>query len=120
MPSLEKAATVDSSATQLTVIRLGVLLGKGGGALKKLIPLFRLGLGGRIGNGLQKFPFIHIFDFASAVLHILNHNEPAPVFNLVVSTSSNNREFTKALAKALHRPAFFVIPVFALRILYGK
>jgi NAD dependent epimerase/dehydratase family enzyme len=102
------------------VIRLGVLLGKGGGALKKLIPLFRLGLGGRIGNGLQKFPFIHIFDFASAVLHILNHNEPAPVFNLVVSTSSNNREFTKALAKALHRPAFFVIPVFALRILYGK
>ncbi|PKP04993.1 MAG: TIGR01777 family protein [Bacteroidetes bacterium HGW-Bacteroidetes-6] len=116
----EKAATVGSATTQLTVIRLGVLLGRGGGALKKLIPLFRLGLGGRIGNGRQKFPFIHIHDFASAVLHILNHERPAPVYNLVSPNLINNREFTIALAKTLHRPAFFVIPVFALRLLYGK
>lgn len=106
--------------TKLSIIRLGVVLGRGGGSLKKLWPLFRSGLGGRLGHGLQAFPYIHIADACAAITHILEQENPAPLYNLVSPQQINNRMFTSALAKACRRPAIMIIPGFILRLVMGK
>lgn len=108
------------AATKLIIIRLGVVLGKNGGMLKKLKPLFNYCLGGRMGSGDQAFPFIHIHDAAEAFIHILSQQSPAEIYNLVSPKMITNKQFTRAYAKALHRPAILAVPAFALKILLGK
>ncbi len=106
--------------TKLIIIRLGVVLGMNGGMLKKLKPLFNLCLGGRMGSGKQAFPCIHIHDVAGAIIHILSMQSPAEIYNLVSPKIITNKQFTAAFAKALHRPAIWTVPAFALKIMLGK
>jgi uncharacterized protein (TIGR01777 family) len=105
---------------RVCVIRIGLVLGEDGGMLKQLLPLFKAGLGGKIGSGLQAFSFIHYHDFCRVVEFLMNHNHCEGIFNLTVPEFSTNAMFTKSLAKALHRPAFFIVPQIVLKLIYGK
>lgn len=105
---------------RVCVLRIGLVLGEDGGMLKRLLPLFRAGLGGKIGSGLQAFSFIHYHDVCRVVEFLINHNHCEGIFNLTAPEFSTNAMFTKNLAKALHRPAIFTVPGIALKLIYGK
>ena len=106
--------------TRVAIIRLGIVLGKGGGALKRMLPLFRLGLGGKIASGKQGFSWIHIADLIKAVQFIIENKQLKGEFNLTAPEVVDNLIFTKVLAKVLHRPAFFAVPTMAVKILFGE
>ena len=106
--------------TRVAVIRFGIVLGKGGGALKKMLPLFRLGLGGKIASGKQGFSWIHSTDVIRAVQFIIENEKAKGEFNFTAPEVVNNAQFTKVLAKVLKRPAFFAVPSLALKILFGE
>jgi hypothetical protein len=105
---------------RVVCIRTGVVLGPDGGALKKLLTPFRLGLGGRLGNGKQWMPWIHVEDLASLYVYAAEHADLAGPANGVSPNPVTNRQFTKDLAAVLHRPALFPVPFFALRTLMGE
>jgi uncharacterized protein (TIGR01777 family) len=107
-----------SNQTRVAKVRTGLVLGTDGGTLKALLPLFRLGLGGPIGNGRQWYSWIHIDDLVGIYLAAidgvggpLNGTAPNPV---------TNAEFTRSLASAVHRPAIFPVPEFALGLMLGE
>jgi len=104
--------------TQTAIFRLGVVLGRGG-ALAKILPAFRLGLGGKIGSGEQAFCWIHIADLLEAFKFTLQ-NRQSGVFNLVSPTPSTNGEFTQILGEVLGRPTFFKVPKFVLNLMLGE
>ena len=117
-----EAATVPASNAGIRVIclRIGVVLGRNGGALKPLLLPFRLGLGGRIGSGRQYWSWIALDDVIGAmVLALRNENLRGPV-NVVAPAPVRNAEFVAELARALHRPAIFPFPEFAVRALLGE
>lgn len=97
----------------------GLLLSGGGGLLGPLVPLFKMGLGGRIGSGKQWMSWISIDDEVAALMHLMDSSLSGPV-NLVAPNPVTNAEFTKILAKTLRRPALFVIPRFVLAIRFGS
>jgi uncharacterized protein (TIGR01777 family) len=100
------------------LLRTGIVLSAKGGALKKQLPLFKIGVGGRMGSGKQWQSFISINDHIAAVLHLLQSSIAGPV-NLTAPNPVTNSEFTKALARAIHRPAVFPIPSFGPKLLLG-
>lgn len=116
----EKEAQRTSGTTRLVIFRLGVVLGKNGGALEKLEKIFRVGLGGKLGSGEQAFSFIHMHDLMNAFLYTMDHPEINGIVNLVAPYPSTNREFTDKLGKVFGQPAFFRVPVFALKLAYGE
>jgi len=101
-------------------LRFGVVLAPGGGALGKMLPVFRLGLGGRLGSGRQWMSWIGLADAVAAVRFILRTPVVAGAVNLTSPEPVTNAEFTKTLAQGLHRPAFVPAPAFALRIAVGQ
>ncbi len=105
---------------RVCVIRIGLVLGKDGGMLKKLLPLFRAGFGGKIGSGKQGFSFIHILDLCRAVELLIKNDNCRGIFNLTAPEISTNAQFTAVLAKVCHRPAFFTVPAIALKVIFGK
>jgi uncharacterized protein (TIGR01777 family) len=113
-----EAARASSLGMRVAIVRTGLVLGRGGGALAKLLPLFRSGLGGPVASGEQWYSWIHLDDHIGiyrlaidGYAGTLNATAPAPV---------TNREFTRALAAAVHRPAFFPAPEFALKLVFGE
>lgn len=114
------ALEFSSKDTRVCLLRTGVVLGKGGGALKKLLPPFRLGLGGPIGNGQQVMSWIHIHDWINACIFLLSRKELSGPFNLVSPNPVINETFTRELARVVHRPAFFRVPCFLLKMLLGE
>lgn len=117
----EKAAqTAQEAGLRIVHLRFGVALSPGDGALAKMLPLFRLGLGGRLGSGRQWMSWISLPDLADAVLHILRKPELSGPVNIAAPIPVTNAEFTRALAQALHRPAIFPAPAFALRLALGE
>jgi uncharacterized protein (TIGR01777 family) len=102
------------------IFRLGVVLDSKGGALAKMLPAFRLGFGGPVGNGNQPFPFIHIQDLMHAYLFAINREEHEGIYHLVAPELITNREFSLVLADTLHRPAWFPVPVVLLKLLFGE
>ncbi|MFA9390099.1 MAG: TIGR01777 family oxidoreductase [Prolixibacteraceae bacterium] len=117
----------ESEAQQLTngnirliIARIGVVIGQEGGLLKKTLPLFKMGLGGKIASGEQALSFIHINDIVKAFQFFIENKGTTGIYNLVAPNWVNNAEFTRALARAVHRPAIFPVPAFALKFLYGK
>jgi len=100
-------------------LRTGIVLDRTGGALKKMLPLFRLGAGGRMGDGRQWWSWITIDDEVAAIRWLLDHDISGPV-NAVAPTAVTNRDFTSALAHAVHRPAIFPVPAFGPRLLLGR
>jgi len=106
--------------TRVVIIRLGIVLGKGGGALQRMLPIFKLGLGGKIASGKQGFSWIHISDLVKAVQFIIKNEKAKGEFNFTAPDVVDNEQFTKVMAKALKKPAFFAVPAFALKILLGE
>lgn len=105
--------------TKVAIFRFGVVLGKNGGALKKMLLPFKLGLGGVIGNGNQAFSFIHIDDLKSAYTFVIN-NHLDGVFNLCSPKPSTNFELTRVLGRVLGRPTILPLPEFVLKFLYSE
>jgi hypothetical protein len=99
--------------------RLGLVLGKGGGALERMLTPFRLGLGGRLGSGRQWMSWIHIDDLIGLLLYAGPRHISGPM-NAVAPNPVTNREFTRELARALRRPAIFPVPEFALKLAFGE
>ncbi len=105
---------------RIVKIRIGIVLGLGGGALKQMLPLFRLGLGGPIGGGKQWMSWIHIDDLIALFLFSAKEGGVKGALNGVAPTPVTNAEFSKALGQALHRPALLPAPSLALRIVLGE
>lgn len=116
----EKASESLDKICRRVVFRIGVVLGKESQTIGKLLPLFKLGLGGKIGSGSQPFPFIHISDLVAAFEQALENPNYRGIYNLVEPEPATNLQFTKALAKQVKRPALFAVPAFALKLLFGK
>ncbi len=116
-----EAATspADDAGIRVAHLRTGIVLSPAGGALKKLLPLFRFGLGGRMGSGRQWQSWISIDDQVGAIAFLLTADISGPV-NLTAPTPVTNSEFTKVLAEALSRPALLPIPSFGPRLLLGR
>jgi uncharacterized protein (TIGR01777 family) len=109
-----------NAGIQTVNLRTGIVLSRGGGALKPMLLPFRLGLGGRIGSGRQWWSWIHIEDFVAAVLHILRNESFKGPVNMVSPNPVTSAEFTNTLAKALKRPAILPLPAFAARLAFGQ
>ena len=116
----EEASMAVKQGVRLVNPRIGIVLGKNGGALQKMLPPFRLGLGGRIASGRQNFPWIHMYDLLNAFLFVIKHQAIHGPVNFVAPQVIDNKEFTKALATTLQRPAIFPVPALALKLLYGE
>jgi len=101
-------------------VRIGLVLSAKGGALTAMLRPFKLGLGGRIASGQQWWSWIHIDDIVGGIHHAINTAELSGPVNLVAPNPVRNAEFTKELASALNRPAFFPVPAFALRTAFGR
>ncbi len=115
-----EAETVPASEAGIRVAfaRSGLVLATNGGALPKLLRLFRLGLGGRFGRGMQWWSWITLDDEVAALVWLLQHGHDGPV-NLTAPAPVTNREFTKSLANALSRPALLPVPRFAPGVVLG-
>ncbi len=105
---------------RLCISRFGIVLGTKGGSLQKMLPLFKAGIGGKIGSGKQPFAFIHVEDLCRAIDHLIMNDTCSGIYNMVSPDLVTNDEFTVALAESLHRPALFSVPEFALKIIYGE
>lgn len=101
------------------IIRTGIVLSTDGGALAKTLPLFKFGLGGRMGSGKQWWSWISIHDEVAAIEWLLTHEVAGPV-NLTAPAPVTNAEFTKSLGSALHRPTIVPVPAFGPRLLLGS
>jgi hypothetical protein len=110
--------TAADAGIRVVCTRFGTVLSGRGGALSLLAPLFRLGLGGRLGSGRQPMSWVALDDVCGAVIHVLGADLAGPV-NVVAPGVVTNAEFTRDLASALHRPAWFPVPELALRALPG-
>ena len=101
-------------------VRTGVVLSREGGALQKMLTPFKFGIGGPLGSGKQWFPWIHIDDIVGIYCHAMVTTELRGPINGVAPEAATNKEFTRELARALHRPAFLPVPEAALRVLVGE
>lgn len=101
-------------------IRTGIVLSTSGGALKQMLPPFRFGFGGILGNGRQYMSWISMDDMIQIFMFILNDKTFTGPVNLVSPHTETNREFTRILGKILHRPTLVPLPAFAARILFGE
>ena len=116
----ERAAlTAEPLGARVVRLRLGLVLGNGGGLQKMRLP-FQLGLGGPIAGGRAWMPWVHLDDVTSLILFMLQESTVRGAFNAVSPHPVTNAQFTQALGEALHRPAFLPIPGFALKLLYGE
>ena len=102
------------------IFRFAVILGKNGGALKKMLLPFKMGLGGIIGSGKQAFSWIHDRDLLTAHLAALESDTYQGIYNLTSPEPSTNYTFTKTLGKVLRRPTLFPVPTFILKIIFGE
>jgi uncharacterized protein (TIGR01777 family) len=116
----EKSAELaEALGIRVVRLRLGVVLGNGG-ALEKMLPPFRFGVGGRIGSGQQWMSWIHIEDVIRLIQFALQNDTIAGPMNATAPNPVTNAEFTRELASTLHRPAVLPVPKFALKILFGE
>ncbi len=114
-----EAEAVRELGVRVAAIRIGLVLGAGGGALEKMLPPFKMGVGGRLGAGTQYMPWIHLDDLCALFEFALDHALHGPL-NGSAPNPVTNAEFTRVLAAALHRPAIFPVPQLAVKVLYGE
>lgn len=116
----EGEASAADRLTRVVRTRTGVVLSPDGGALAKMLPFFKLGVGGPVAGGDQYVPWIHLGDVVGALLHCLDHDRIDGPVNLTAPHPVTNSELSRALGRALSRPAVLPVPGFALRLLYGE
>ncbi len=113
-----KVSEVDG--VRLCLVRLGVVLGRNGGAFPKMLKPFKMGVGAIIGDGHQVFPFIHIKDVLSGIWYLLKRDASGGIYNLVAPQMVSNLEFSRALAERLKKPLWLKVPEFALKWVLGE
>lgn len=101
-------------------LRFAVILAKQGGALAKLLPSFKFGLGARLGSGQQPFSWVALEDIIRAINFLLDHPEHTGVFNVAAPDTVSQADFAKTLAASLHRPCFMRMPAFVVKALFGQ
>ncbi|MCK2185444.1 TIGR01777 family oxidoreductase [Halomonas getboli] len=116
----EAAEGVKAFGTRLAILRLGLVLDAGGGMLQRLLMPFKLGLGGRLGDGTQFMPWVHRQDLVSAILLLLERSDLEGAFNGSAPHPVTNAVFTRLLARHLHRPALLPVPARVLEIGLGE
>jgi uncharacterized protein len=114
------AASASDGAVRVVATRTGVVLSPEGGALAKMLPFFRLGIGGPVAGGRQYVPWVHLDDVAGAMAFCLGHHDATGPVNLTAPTPATNAELSRALGRVLKRPAFLPVPSVALKVLYGE
>lgn len=114
------ASPAVAAGIRVVYLRFGVVLTPFGGALKQMLPIFRVGLGGKLGGGRQWTSWITLEDLLQAVFHVAEHDEISGPVNVVAPQPVRNADFTRALGQALHRPAFLPVPAIALRAVFGE
>lgn len=112
-------AAAAEAGIRVAHLRTGIVLTQRGGALKKMLPLFKLGVGGRFGNGRQWMSWISLPDEVGAILHLLTHDVHGPV-NLTAPAPVTGAEFATTLGKVLHRPSKVPVPAFGPKLLLGS
>lgn len=114
-----EANAAEQFGIRVVILRFGVILAGDGGALKKMLPPFKLGVGGRIGNGTQWMSWIHIEDVTRLIAFAIANESAHGSMNAVAPYPVRNVDFTRELAGAVHRPAILPVPIVALRMLFG-
>ncbi|MFI5334980.1 MAG: TIGR01777 family oxidoreductase [Chlamydiales bacterium] len=116
----EAASTLEKRNIRLIQSRFGPGLSSNGGFLEKMLPFFRLGLGGKLGSGKQLIPWVALDDMVGALYHLIAHQEIKGAVNICSPEPVTQEVFAKTLAQLLHRPAFFHIPSFLVRLAFGE
>jgi uncharacterized protein (TIGR01777 family) len=116
----QEALKAESLGIRTVCLRVGIVLGNDGGALKRMLPPFRLGLGGPLGNGKQWMSWIHVRDLANLAIHCIETETIQGPVNAVAPHPETNSSFTKKLGQELGRPAFFPVPAFGLKLALGE
>ena len=116
----EEAGAAEGHGTRVAMVRSGLVLDAKGGALPRMLPPFRLGLGATIGSGQQFMPWIHVADWVSMVLWLIQSEGGAGAFNATAPQPVTNRDFTQTLGRVLKRPAMLRAPAFALQLALGE
>lgn len=114
------AMEAEKLGVRVVCLRVGVVLGKGGAAYERLKTVFNLGIGGRLGSGEQWMPWIHLDDLHAAIVHAVGSDGLSGPLNGSAPYPERNRNFTRKLATAIHRPAIFPAPALALKLLLGE
>ncbi|MBF7730542.1 TIGR01777 family oxidoreductase [Pseudomonas sp. N040] len=114
------ALLAEALGIRVVLVRTGLVLAAEGGFLQRLLPPFRLGLGGPIGNGRQWMPWIHLQDQVALIDFLLQHPAASGPYNACAPVPVRNREFSQALGRALHRPAFLPLPAALLKLGLGE
>ena len=105
---------------RVVTVRIGLVLGLGGGLLAQVLPPFKFGVGGILGNGRQWMSWIHVNDVIGIILHALENNGIRGPLNATAPTPVRNTEFTKTLGAVLRRPTLFPVPTFGLKLMMGE
>lgn len=116
----EEEANNAGPSVRVVCTRTGVVLSPSGGALAKMLPFFKLGIGGPVAGGRQYVPWIHLDDVVGGLLHCLDHDDAAGPVNLTAPNPVTNAELSRALGHALGRPAVLPVPGAAVKLLYGE
>jgi uncharacterized protein (TIGR01777 family) len=104
----------------VALTRTGVVLAEHGGALEKMLPPFKLGVGGPVAGGRQYVPWVHLDDVVGAILFELDTEAASGPVNVTAPEPATNRDLSKALGRVLHRPAIAPVPALAVKALYGE
>jgi uncharacterized protein len=115
-----EAQAAERHGVRVVRIRTGVVLDKDGGALSKMLPFFRLGVGGPVAGGRQPLPWVHAGDVVAMMLAAIDDERWTGPVNATAPEPVSNAAFSEALGRALHRPAFAPVPGLAVRLLYGE
>ena len=110
----------ESLGIRVVLIRTGLVLGRDGGVMAKMLPPFRAGIGGRLGSGKQWMPWIHLDDWINLVLFAIQNPAVRGAINATAPNPVTNSEFTRVLGKAVHRPAILPVPGFVLKMAMGE
>jgi len=116
----DEAARAKVLGIRLCIVRLGIVLGRNGGVLKRLLPPFRFGLGGRMGTGRQVMSWVHLDDVLKAINFLVNRTDLDGVFNLTAPRAVSNADFTRGIGLAISRPTLLPLPGFMVRLLFGE
>ncbi|MEC7815261.1 MAG: TIGR01777 family oxidoreductase [Pseudomonadota bacterium] len=116
----QAALALEADGVRVCLSRTGVVAGPGGGFLQRMLLPFKLGLGGRIGSGEQYMPWVHRNDVVAGLIWLLEHESASGPYNMVSPNPVTNREFTRALAKTVNRPAVFPVPPQVLKVALGE
>jgi uncharacterized protein (TIGR01777 family) len=116
----ETEALAAGDLLRVSTTRTGVVLSPRGGALQKMLPFFRLGIGGPVAGGQQYMSWVHLDDVVGAMLRCLEDAHAEGAINVTAPNPVTNAEFSRSLGRVLHRPAVLPVPGFALRVRYGE